>query len=111
MHSGFRNHQWVLIFTLGWVCCARAEPSADVVKDPARRSFLILPLHVHLLSSADREDLDCKLTDDDVRRVVGKVNGIWHKAGLHFRLEPILHEKAANVKEFGEKIDADANLL
>jgi hypothetical protein len=64
-----------------------------------------------VLSCADREDLDCKLTDEDVRRVIGKVNGVWHKAGVHFRLEPILREKAENVKEFAEKLSADASLL
>src|SRR5206468_2303837 len=65
-----------------------------------------VPLHVHVLSCADREDLDCKLTDADVRRIVGKVNGVWHKAGVHFRLEPILREKAENVAAFAEKMAA-----
>ena len=33
----------------------RAEPSPDVLTDPPRKSFLIIPLHVHVLSCADRE--------------------------------------------------------
>jgi hypothetical protein len=98
----------VLFFAAICVIRISAEPSPDVRSEPPRPSFLILPLHVHVLSCADREDLDCKLTDDDVLRIIGKANGIWHKAGVHFRLEPILHEKAANVKEFAEKLDGRA---
>jgi Matrixin len=100
-----------LLLAAVWGLRARAETSPDVLKDPPRESFLIVPLHVHVLSCADREDLDCKLSDDDVRRVVGKANGIWHKAGIHLRLEPILHEKAVNVDEFARRLaereDAD----
>jgi hypothetical protein len=98
------------LLLLAAICAIRvvAEPSPDVRSDPPRPSFLILPLHVHILSCADRGDLDCKLTDEDVHRIVGKVNGVWHKAGVHFRLEPILHEKAANVKDFAEKLEAHA---
>src|SRR4051812_30794590 len=70
------------LFSLLVACtlAAAAEPSPDVLKDPARDTFVILPLHVHVLSCPDRDDLDCKLTDDDVKRVIGKVNGVWHKA-------------------------------
>ncbi len=82
----------------------RAESSPDVVTDPPRADFLVVPLHVHILSCADREDLDCKLAEEDVKRVVGKVNGVWHKAGVHFLLQPILREKAVDAKAFGEKL-------
>jgi hypothetical protein len=77
-----------------------AEDQADVAIDPARASFILLPLHVHILSCDDQTDLDCKLTDDDIKRVIGKVNGVWHKAGIHFRVASLLHEKAAEVTEF-----------
>ena len=90
-----------------WSRFALAGPTTE----PARRAFLILPLHVHILSCAEREDLDCKLTDDDVHRIITKVNGVWHKAGIHFRLEPILREKAENVKDFAEKAADDLSTL
>lgn len=96
------------MLVISWACGARAEaPAADEPKEVPRASFIVLPLHVHVLSCADREDLDGKLTDADVRRIVGKVNAVWHKAGVHFRLEPILHEQAEHVKEFVEKAAAE----
>jgi hypothetical protein len=106
----------LLLTPVALICQARAQPSADVLADPPRQSFLILPLHVHVVGCAERNDLDCKLADEDVRRIVGKINGIWHKAGIHFALEPILHEKAAKVKEFaletsGKDKFADRDIL
>jgi hypothetical protein len=83
-----------------------AEDAADVAKEPPRASFILLPLHVHILSCDDQADLDCKLTDDDIKRVIGKVNRVWHKAGIHFRIESLLHEKAVEVKEF-ERVRAE----
>ncbi len=86
-----------LLLNLFFPVAALAE---DVLKDPPRESFILLPLHVHILSCNDQEDLDCKLTDDDIQRVIGKVNGVWHKAGIHFRIESLLHEKAVGAQEF-----------
>jgi len=83
---------------------ASAESSPDVLCDPPRKTFLLIPLHVHVLQCDAREDLNCKLTDEQVRSVVNQVNGIWHKAGIHFCLGPILHENAANVKAFADSI-------
>jgi hypothetical protein len=77
-----------------------AQGSEDVLKDPPRASFILLPLHVHVLACEEQADLDCKLSDEDIKRVIGKVNGIWHRAGIHFRVESLLHEKAVDVKEF-----------
>src|SRR5438477_6471861 len=105
--ASFSIFVWLLAFV---ALPSRADPSPDVLAIPPRDSFLLLPLHIHILSSPDRDDVDCKLTDDDVRRVVGKVNGVWHKAGIHFCLEPILREKAANVGAFAASLagpDAD----
>ena len=109
MHMpAFRNAVGVIAVWLMLTTGAHAEPSPSVLVDPPRETFLILPLHVHVLRCADRPDLDCALTDDDVHRVVGKVNAIWHRAGVHFRLEPILREKAEHVQEFAEKTNDPA---
>src|SRR5947209_8167677 len=56
---------WALLAWV-WFGFAQAEPSNEVAKEPPRKTFLIMPLHVHVLSCADRADLDCKLTNDDV---------------------------------------------
>jgi hypothetical protein len=57
--------------------------------------FRLLPLRVHLLRSKTAPDLNSKLQETDVRRVLGKVNGIWKQAGIQFYVDAILSEDAA----------------
>ncbi|MFN3652659.1 MAG: Matrixin [Armatimonadota bacterium] len=56
--------------------------------------FRLLPLRVHVLQSELLTDLHCKLADADLRRVLGKVNGIWRPAGIQFFPESIRRETA-----------------
>jgi len=78
-----------------------AEPAPDrVVDPPAYDEFLVIPLRVHVLSASDLPEVNCLLSDADVRRIVGKVNGIWHKAGIHWGLETPLREPAARQDRF-----------
>lgn len=81
--------------------------AADVLEPPARDEFLVIPLRVHVLTSDLLPELDCKLTDEDVRRVVGKVNRVWHRAGIHFGLESIAREPAAEQEKFRLARDLD----
>ena len=74
--------------------------SPDVTEPPARGEFLILPLHVHILTAKDHPDIDCKLTDADIDRIIGKANRVWSKAGIVFRIESLLREPAENLEEF-----------
>jgi hypothetical protein len=69
-------------------------PSPDVTTAPAYEHFIIVPLRVHVLSAEGLPDVDCKLTDADVRRVVDKANRIWFVAGVSFGLDSVLHEPA-----------------
>jgi len=87
---------------------AAAGPDADVVAPPPFDQFLILPLRVHVLRSSDFPEIDCRLTDDDIRRILGKVNGIWNKAGLHWAAEPVVREPAAGLTKFRLLRDLDA---
>lgn len=80
-----------------------ADHSPDAIEVPARATFLLVPLHVHVLSCKDRPDIDCKLTDADMTRIVGKINGIWHKAGIHFCCDAPLREEAENVAAFAKR--------
>jgi hypothetical protein len=98
-----------VVCLLGWalaaavaVAGARADdPPADVAEPPGSERFIVIPLRVHVLAATDLPEVDCKLSDDDVRRVVGKVNAVvWHKAGVHFALESIRREPAARQDEF-----------
>jgi hypothetical protein len=74
--------------------CPAAEPSWEAPAPPAVDSFLVVPLRVHVLT-ADEADINCRLTDADVKRIVGKVNGVWRCAGVYFGLESIVREPAA----------------
>lgn len=62
--------------------------------------FLIVPVRVHLLQSPDQVALQCRLAEDDVRRVFGKINRIWNKAGLAMGIESIVKETATIPKDF-----------
>ena len=82
-----------------------AEPAPQALTPPPADQFLIIPLRVHVLT-ADDTDIDCNLTDDDVRRIVGKVNGVWRPAGVYFGLESIVREPAAKMDRFGKVREA-----
>jgi hypothetical protein len=71
-----------------------AEPAGEAPAPPAVESFLVVPLRVHVLT-ADEADIHCNLTDADLKRIIGKVNGVWRCAGVYFGLESIVREPAA----------------
>lgn len=52
---------------------------------------LVLPLRVHVLSSAESR-LDATSSDDDVRAMLERVNKIWSQAEIRFELESIVRE-------------------
>jgi hypothetical protein len=76
------------------------EPEAEVTRTPDYDDFLVIPLRVHLLTSADLPEVDCHLTDTDITRILLKANRIWEKAGIHWGLEAIMHEPAAEQAKF-----------
>lgn len=84
------------------------EPSKDIVEPPFAE-FLVLPLKVHLLKSEDLTEVDCHLKDDDIARIVGKVNEIWNKAGLHWALAGIVREPAARQGKYRLAHDLDGS--
>jgi hypothetical protein len=68
--------------------------------------FVIIPLRVHILTAQEIDAVNCKLTDADVARVIGHVNDIWHRAGVHFGLESVVREPAEQVERFRATIEA-----
>jgi hypothetical protein len=64
--------------------------------------FLIVPVRVHLLQCKDQEALHCKLKETDVKRIFGKANRVWNKAGLALRVESIVTEDAVVPDGFDE---------
>ncbi|MDB5351076.1 MAG: Matrixin [Planctomycetota bacterium] len=67
---------------------------------PPVGEFLVIPLRLHVLTAEDLPEVDCKLTDDDLKRILGKVNKVWHQAGVHWGLESIVREPAARQERF-----------
>jgi hypothetical protein len=65
--------------------------------------FLIVPVRVHRLRCKEADALDCRLADDDVRRVFQKANRIWNKAGLALAIESIRAEDAVHPEGFEEE--------
>ena len=86
-----------------------AQPSPDVTEVPPVADFFVIPLRVHILSATDLPAIECGLTDEDIRRIIGKVNTIWHKAGIHWDLGPIVHEPAVNQDRFKADPGQDTN--
>jgi hypothetical protein len=82
---------------VAWAASARGD---EPLPPPPPDEFLIVPLRVHVLTSRELPDADCGLSDDDLKRVLDKVNRIWHQAGIHFGIEPILREQATGVGRF-----------
>ena len=96
------------------------KPPGDLPEQAiAPDQFLIVPLRCHVLTTPDLKLADCKLQDDDVRRIVGKLNRISTKAGIYFGLESIVREPAAQRDRFrlmtqlkgGELDESDFQLL
>ena len=78
---------------------ARAD---EAPATPAAEEFVVIPLRVHVLTSKDLPEVDCRLTDGDVARILGKVNGVWHRAGIHWGLESLVREPAEREEAFAE---------
>ncbi len=76
------------------------QPLDEAAQPITSDRFLIIPLRAHVLSAPDLELADCKLKDADVTRIVGKLNTIWNKAGIHFGLESIIREPAVQRDRF-----------
>lgn len=90
----------------------QASGAEDLLNPPPFETFLVIPLRVHVLTSEDLPDVDCKLRDEDVIRILRKVNGIWNKAGIHWGLESLRREPAEKTQEFrlARDLDGPVNL-
>ena len=72
-----------------------SPPAATNLND-----YLLVPLRVHLLSAKESPDISTTLTNGNITRILGKVNRVWAQAGLHFYLESLAQEEAANPELF-----------
>jgi len=58
--------------------------------------YLVAPVRVHLLSAKQCDAIQTTLLETDITRILGKVNGVWAQAGLHFYLESMVREEASH---------------
>lgn len=56
--------------------------------------WLIVPLRVHLISSTETPALHTTLTEQDLARILPKMNRVWAQAGIQFRIESLVREEA-----------------
>src|SRR5205814_10040132 len=73
--------------------------------------YLLSPLRVHLLSARYVPDVSTTLAATDVTLIVQKINRVWAQAGLHFYLESLVKEEAANPDRYPGRQDEGAGLL
>jgi hypothetical protein len=64
--------------------------------------YLVAPLRVHLLSAKDSSAIHTTLTETDIARILGKVNGVWAQAGVHFYLESLVREEAIHQEAYAQ---------
>jgi hypothetical protein len=67
---------------------------------------LVIPLRVHLLQASNLPAVHTTLSTTDVRRVIGKVNGIWAPAGIRFEIESIRPTRALAVADTNNRPDS-----
>ncbi|WP_435021642.1 Matrixin [Tundrisphaera sp. TA3] len=91
----------------GFLASVGAARGEDTPTPPPFAEFVVIPIRVHLLSATDLPEVDCRLEDADIHRVLGKVNGIWQPAGIHWGLEALIREPAARQDAFRKAREAD----
>ncbi len=62
--------------------------------------FLVVPVRVHVLESEELPEAACTLEDHDLDRILGKVNRVWHQAGIYFGVESVVKEPVAGVGRY-----------
>jgi len=97
----------LLVALVGPTPAPADDSPPEALRPPAFEEFVVVPLRVHVLASADLPDVHCGLADSDLARILGKVNAIWHQAGVHWRLDGLIREPAARPGEFQAALEAD----
>ena len=65
--------------------------------------FLVAPLRVHLLLAKDIPAVHTTLAEQDVTRILAKLNGVWSQAGVHFYLESLVREEAQHAPSHAQR--------
>ena len=87
------KYRWLLcLVALG---CAALPIAGRTAEAFSPEEYRFIPLRVHLLRASGSPELNGRLQESDVRRILGKVNEIWKQAGVQFWSESVLTEQAA----------------
>jgi hypothetical protein len=62
--------------------------------------YQVAPVRVHLLAAKQCDAIQTTLLETDITRILGKVNGVWAQAGLHFYVESIVREEASHQESY-----------
>ena len=76
---------------------AFAQPPGNAL---AFGDYLVAPVRVHLLAAKQCDTIQTTLLETDITRILGKVNGVWAQAGLHFFLESVVREEASHQESY-----------
>ena len=72
--------------------------------------FLIVPVRVHRLRSKESGALDCRLGDEDVRRIFGKANRIWKAPLEAYTPPPMEPARAEELQAFVDRRKAEGGV-
>ena len=103
--AAFRGFLVAITLTQGGLCAAPDVPVAKVAPPAAKLETLTVPVRVHLVQSKATPAMHTTLAESDVRRIFGKVNMVWSRAGIQFEIESIVHTEAAALSAEAEKKD------
>ena len=87
------------------MCAPTCLPQAKGALPFTKLDEIIVPVRVHLVQSARIPAMHTTLAESDVRRIFGKVNMVWSRAGIQFEIESIVHTEAAALSAEAEKKD------
>lgn len=95
---------WLNLFTLlALLVLGRKTATAETATNTFKfDDFLLVPLRFHLLSAKDAPQLATTLTEKDITRILGKMNGVWAQAGVHFYRESLVQEEADKQELYSE---------
>jgi hypothetical protein len=87
----------VLLLALSSALAFAAEPPTKdqpatvpaVTSVPAREDFIIIPLRLYRMKSTTKAEANAEIKDQDLQRILGKVNRIWSYGGIYFGLDSI----------------------
>ncbi|MDP7011730.1 MAG: Matrixin [Verrucomicrobiota bacterium] len=67
---------------------------------------LVAPVRIHLMKSKGEPNLTTTLSEQDIQRILSKVNHIWAQAGVHFTPESIVHESIDNPDVYRQNLQS-----